>query len=202
MGLLYGRAGRLNTENGGFRPGQSRDLSRGNATVRAVPGRLSAISVFLCKSVLYGAFVWARRALNRPKRRFPARAGGPAPLLRRARTRARPFSIPRCVCTASALLVSTLCSRSRESRLPSVRPGIPSAGGAGRPRQCARSLVQARTARPARTARATTRATTAPRDAGGAAVPHCHVLPFVGVALLYVRKVRRSGMRRVDSAAF
>ena len=37
-------------------------------------GRLSAISVFLCKSVLYGAFVWARRALNSQKRRFPARA--------------------------------------------------------------------------------------------------------------------------------
>jgi hypothetical protein len=37
-------------------------------------GRLSAISVFLFKSVLYGAFVWARRALNRQKRRFPARA--------------------------------------------------------------------------------------------------------------------------------
>ena len=43
-------------------------------TVRARPGRLSAISVFLCKSVFYGAFVWARRALNRQKRRFPARA--------------------------------------------------------------------------------------------------------------------------------
>jgi hypothetical protein len=44
-------------------------------TVRAVPGRLSAISVFLLKSILYGAFVWAHRALNDPKRRFPARAG-------------------------------------------------------------------------------------------------------------------------------
>ena len=36
-------------------------------TVRARPGRLSAlafISVFLCKYVLYGVFVWARRALN------------------------------------------------------------------------------------------------------------------------------------------
>ena len=43
-------------------------------SVRAVPGRLSAIRVFLCKSVLYGAFVWARRALNSRKRRFPARA--------------------------------------------------------------------------------------------------------------------------------
>jgi hypothetical protein len=43
-------------------------------TVRAVPGRLSALSVFLLKSILYGAFVWAHRALNGPKRRFPARA--------------------------------------------------------------------------------------------------------------------------------
>jgi hypothetical protein len=39
------------------------------------PGRLSALSVFLCKSVFYGAFVWACRALNSRKRRFPARAG-------------------------------------------------------------------------------------------------------------------------------
>jgi hypothetical protein len=37
-------------------------------------GRLSAISVLLCKSVLYGAFVWVRRALNSRKRRSPARA--------------------------------------------------------------------------------------------------------------------------------
>ena len=42
--------------------------------VRAAQGRLSALSVFLCKSVLYGAIVWARRALNSQKRRFPARA--------------------------------------------------------------------------------------------------------------------------------
>ena len=32
------------------------------------------MSIFLCKSVLYGAFVWARRVLNSRKRRFPARA--------------------------------------------------------------------------------------------------------------------------------
>ena len=38
------------------------------------PGRLSALSISLCKSVLYGIFVWARRALNSQKRRFPARA--------------------------------------------------------------------------------------------------------------------------------
>jgi hypothetical protein len=37
-------------------------------------GRLSALSVFLCKPVLYGAFVWAHRALNHQKWRFPARA--------------------------------------------------------------------------------------------------------------------------------
>jgi hypothetical protein len=43
--------------------------------VRRPPGRLSAaLSVFLCKPVFYGAFVWARRALKHQKRRFPARA--------------------------------------------------------------------------------------------------------------------------------
>jgi hypothetical protein len=48
------------------------------ATVRAALGRLSALSVSLCKSIsgLYGAFVWARRALNSQKRRVsgPGRA--------------------------------------------------------------------------------------------------------------------------------
>jgi hypothetical protein len=39
------------------------------------PGRLSALSVSLYKSGLYGVFVWARRVLNSQKRRFPARAG-------------------------------------------------------------------------------------------------------------------------------
>jgi hypothetical protein len=38
------------------------------------PGRLSAIRVLHRKSVLYGAFVWARGALKHQKRRFPARA--------------------------------------------------------------------------------------------------------------------------------
>ena len=50
--------------------------TNGTFTVRAAQGRLSAICVFLWKSILYGAFVWACRALNSPKRRFPARAGG------------------------------------------------------------------------------------------------------------------------------
>jgi hypothetical protein len=40
--------------------------------VRAALGRLSALGVFLRKSVLYGAFVWARRALDSQKRRFLA----------------------------------------------------------------------------------------------------------------------------------
>ena len=38
------------------------------------PGRLSALSVFPSESILYGAFVWARRALYSQKRRFWARA--------------------------------------------------------------------------------------------------------------------------------
>ena len=42
------------------------------AAVRARPGRLSGLSVSHSKSVLYGAFVWARRALSSQKRRFPA----------------------------------------------------------------------------------------------------------------------------------
>jgi hypothetical protein len=37
---------------------------RGSPSVRARPGRLSALSVSLCKSVFYGALVWARRALT------------------------------------------------------------------------------------------------------------------------------------------
>ena len=40
------------------------EFARHSKTVRAAPGRLSALSIFLCKSILYGAFVWARRALN------------------------------------------------------------------------------------------------------------------------------------------
>ena len=43
--------------------------------------RLSALSVFHSKSVLYGGFVWAHRALKHLKRRFPARAVEVARLL-------------------------------------------------------------------------------------------------------------------------
>jgi hypothetical protein len=41
--------------------------------VWARPGRLSTRSVIHSESVFYGAFVCARRALNRPKLWFPAR---------------------------------------------------------------------------------------------------------------------------------
>jgi hypothetical protein len=40
------------------------------STVRARPGRLNARSVLHSKAAFYGAFVWARGVLNRPKRRF------------------------------------------------------------------------------------------------------------------------------------
>jgi hypothetical protein len=53
----------------------SGEASCGPCMARARRGRLSALSVSLCESVFYGAFVWARGALNSPKRRFPARAG-------------------------------------------------------------------------------------------------------------------------------
>ena len=40
-------------------------------TVRARTGRLSALRVFLCKSILYGTFVWEHRVLDSQKWRFP-----------------------------------------------------------------------------------------------------------------------------------
>jgi diketogulonate reductase-like aldo/keto reductase len=43
-------------------------------TVRAALGWLSALRVFLWKYILYGAFVWVRRALNSRKRRFPGQS--------------------------------------------------------------------------------------------------------------------------------
>jgi hypothetical protein len=53
-----------------------RRTSSASSTVRARPGRLSSLSVSHRKSFLCGAFVhvWARRGLNRQKRRFAARA--------------------------------------------------------------------------------------------------------------------------------
>jgi hypothetical protein len=46
-------------------------------TVRARPGRLSALRVYHSKPFLHGTCVWARRPLNSQKRRFPARAVRP-----------------------------------------------------------------------------------------------------------------------------
>jgi hypothetical protein len=45
----------------------------GHFTVRARPGRLGGLRISHSKSVLYGAFVWACRALNSQKRRFRTR---------------------------------------------------------------------------------------------------------------------------------
>jgi hypothetical protein len=107
--------------------------------VRATQGRLSALSVLLFKSVFYGAFVWARRALNSQKRRFPARAvhrrcahapsalAGAAPLpSRRAPRRASSRSArgQRCACRASLQR-----RRSRSSRRsPRPRRRSPDSG--------------------------------------------------------------------------
>ena len=49
-------------------------LALGASTRPGPPRRLSDLGVFLCKSTFYGPFVRARRALNRRKWRFPARA--------------------------------------------------------------------------------------------------------------------------------
>ena len=74
--------------NGGTRP-RPDDKGRGgrpaphprtarprDAAVRARPRWLRVPGVSRSKSGLYRAFVWARGALNCPKRRLPARAGG------------------------------------------------------------------------------------------------------------------------------
>ena len=57
-----------------------------NAPVWARTGRLSALSVFLSASILYGAFCVARGAINMLRRRFPARA---------VQGRLRPRDLPR-----------------------------------------------------------------------------------------------------------
>ena len=64
-------------------------------TVRARSGRLSALCAFHSKSDLFGAFVWACRALNTPKWWFPARA---VPLLAE-------LSVRECTEIAKALCV-------------------------------------------------------------------------------------------------
>ena len=50
------------------------------AAVRVHPGRFSAPSVSQCKPVLYGGFVWARRALNAKNGDFRPGQVGKVPL--------------------------------------------------------------------------------------------------------------------------
>jgi hypothetical protein len=59
-----------------------------------LPGWSNATSVFHSKSVLYGAFVWARRALNSQKRRFWARAAQQPTQPTQPQTQRRPKSAP------------------------------------------------------------------------------------------------------------
>jgi hypothetical protein len=66
LGVCVGIAGAV------YRISAEHDIA--DITVRARPRRLSSLSVILSKSGLYGVFVWARWALNRPKRRFLGRA--------------------------------------------------------------------------------------------------------------------------------
>jgi hypothetical protein len=66
------------TQNMFFMPptAASKRVSRDIVRARS-PGRLSALSVFLCRSVFYGVFAWACRALKHQKRWFLARADRP-----------------------------------------------------------------------------------------------------------------------------
>jgi hypothetical protein len=50
------------------------NLGGRSSPARGVQAAFALLSVSHSKSFLYGPFVWARRALNGPKRRFPARA--------------------------------------------------------------------------------------------------------------------------------
>ena len=65
----------------GRRPRSARPSASPSSTVWARPGRLSALSVLLCKSVFYGAFVWARGVRNSQNRRL----SGPGSRRRRLR---------------------------------------------------------------------------------------------------------------------
>jgi hypothetical protein len=107
-------------------PTNIRKLHPSPATVRprARPGRLSALSVFHSRLGLYGAFVWACRALNIQNRRFPARAGRrpriAACFCCKRRRRAPPAHCP-----------GPCKRRRRAARLASGRPR----SGRGRPRR-------------------------------------------------------------------
>jgi hypothetical protein len=73
MGCWIGLTDESRTVYGG---GTAAAGGSGGFTVRARLGRLSALSASYSKSFLYGALIWARRALNSAKRWSPARAVG------------------------------------------------------------------------------------------------------------------------------
>jgi hypothetical protein len=62
------------SDHHGKAPGGHNDGRPGQLSGLGPPGVLKRPCVFCSKSVSCGAFVWARRALNIPKRWFPARA--------------------------------------------------------------------------------------------------------------------------------
>ena len=122
--------------------------------VRARPGRLSALSVSHSESGLYGAFVWARRALNGQKRRFPARAvtrrrsrsSGSSRCRQPRRSAARGASRARSHCRfapplirfipysrtyAVPLFLKRQCDRTLDARRPPRRRSRPRARSAG-----------------------------------------------------------------------
>jgi hypothetical protein len=75
----HGRGGRRFPARGRLDPigvprcsGATAPSSPRTGPIRAHTGRLDSLSVSQIKSVLYGAFVWARRALDRRKRRLLA----------------------------------------------------------------------------------------------------------------------------------
>jgi hypothetical protein len=79
LGRAVARPARLEAFDGVVGVVELNSDQRVGNKVRARPGRLSALaflSVFRYKSILYGVFVWARRALKSKKRRFSARADG------------------------------------------------------------------------------------------------------------------------------
>ena len=76
MALLYGCAGRLKqwvSVRAGAPPAPG--AAAPGLDCAGPPGRFSAIGAFHTDRFLYGAFIWMRRALNRPKRLRPGRVG-------------------------------------------------------------------------------------------------------------------------------
>jgi hypothetical protein len=77
--------------------------------VWALPGRLSALRVSHSQSILYGAFLWARRTLNSPYQRFLAwavetAAAAPPPLTEALKVRSAEESAARDAAAREKLL--------------------------------------------------------------------------------------------------